>query len=217
MNVKYQGSYLGYIIDGSRLNPIQVWIPDLKPYNITGRLIEASEDPTKAVSSKWKTFGKNAGNSIGVEILNELRTLCAAQENWFLTSMPLSASANENAMFNETYDMVYNNSNQRKPYFYDVNDPKKAQSVEKSLLESMPPINSRFSNPGFYALKGYLPNAFEGFKPTIDMNNSCGHWVRPQVGTRVKVTYLNNSAMGVIDAQIPFTDETSRILRDTLK
>ena len=217
MEVKYQGSYLGYIIDNSKKNPVQVWIPDLKPYNITSRIIQTAEDPTQPVSTKWKTFGKNAGNSIGIDILNELRLLCAAQENWFLITIPLSASANENAMFDEDYDKVYNNSDQTRPEFYDINDQNKAQSEEKSILKNMPSITSRFSYPGVYGLKGYLPNSYEGFKPNIDTNNSCGDFVIPQIGTRVKVTYLNNSAMGTVDAQIPFTDETSRILQDTIE
>ena len=215
MNVKYQGSYLGYIIDNTKKNPVQVWIPDLKPYNITGRVIQMSENPSEPVTTRWKTFGKNAGNAIGLDILNELRTLCAAQENWFLLTMPLSASANENAMFDEMHDKVYNNSDQRKAQFYDINEGT-SQSEERNAYKNMGPITSVFSYPGIYGLKAYLPNSFEGYKPNFDTNSSCGNFVIPQIGTRVKVTYLNNSAMGTVDAQIPFTDETTRILQDTL-
>ena len=193
------GLYSGWVIDNSKTNPVQVWIPALVPASFIG--------------GTWRCFGKNLLNSIGNDELNQLRSLCSAKDNWFYVTIELQEGANCNANWDESTGTASTNSHLRNHLSADFRTGKNLIQAGTSMYSNMPAFDNPFSFVGYYGMSVEpILGIAGGYKPEEYLNAPKGNWVKLEIGTRVICTFINGGSKGIILRQFPYMNEYEKTL-----
>lgn len=184
--------YTGYIVRSDETNPYSVWIPAKN---------------SGGVFKIFKSFGMNASLFDPVDLAG----LQAAAEKCYMITEPTAQGPYLYSNDGMATVQEFNTSPSRETI-------KMVNGAETLANEYGPPASgSNFSphtSPAQNGLQVYLPGASDGTFLNSYTNAPGGHHTTLDIGTRVLVVYPDRKSVGYIIGQIPFLDETSKIIKD---
>ena len=184
--------YTGYIVRSNETNPYSVWIPAKN---------------SGGIFKIFKSFGMNTSLFEPLDLVS----LQNASEQCYMITEPTAQG----------------------PYLYSGDGLATVQefnpSPNKETIKNVTgqkAVSNRYYSPGNGSifsphtlpaqngLQIYLPGSVDGTTINSYVNAPGGHHTTLDIGTRVLVVYPDRKSVGYIIGQIPFLDETSKIIKD---
>lgn len=185
--------FTGYIVQSNETNPYSVWMP------------------AKNGAVFFKSF-KSLGNNAGPVNSIDLATVQAAAELCYMITEP---TAQGGYLFDQESGVSTVEEYNPDPDMTTVRDIRRVQNITNtfSAAHDGECAASPHSYPAANGLQTYLPGSYLGTQINTYTNAPAGHHTTLDIGTRVLVVYPNGGGVGYIIGQIPFADETSKILK----
>lgn len=188
--------YTGYIVKNDETNPYSVWIPAKNG----GVLFKF-----------FKCFGINTGTFNNIDFA----TIQAGAEKCYMIIEP---TAQGPYLYDVSSGLATIEENNPSPDFNTVRDVKNMKNI--SNIYSAPCDNSYVSSPhslpAVNGLQIFHPNSMAGTYINTYTNAPGGHHTTLDIGTKVLVAYPDGRGIGYIIGQIPYADETSKIIKNIL-
>lgn len=188
--------YTGYIVAEDETNPYSVWVPAKN---------------NGGIFKRFKTFASNAGDFNGVD----LSIVQSSAEKCYMIIEPTAQSP---YLYDNMSGLATIEENNPSP---DINTVKNVKNMSKPVNRYFTPHHGEsdytpHSNPAANGLQTYLPGSFSGTEINTFMNAPGGRHTTLGIGTKVLIVYPDGRGTGYIIGQIPFPDDTSKVLKDIL-
>ncbi|MBQ7820507.1 MAG: hypothetical protein IJ341_12535 [Bacteroidales bacterium] len=186
--------YVGYIVREGETNPYSVWIP------------------TKNGGATFKNFKTFASNASSFNSL-DLNTLQAGSEKCYMIMEP---TAQNSYMYDTLSGLGTVQEHNYNPGLSSIRDVKSTVDMANEFFSPHDGeyVESAHANPAYNGLQIYLPSSSHGTEINSFTNAPGGHHTTLEPGTKVLVMYPDGRGVGYIVGQIPFPDETSKIIKD---
>lgn len=186
--------FTGYIVQEGETNPYSVWIPAKNG---------------GAIFKNFKSFGSNTGKFKPLD----LNTIQAGAEKCYMIIEPTAQGPYLYDMVSGINTIQEHNPSPDNTTIRDVNGMRTSANIFSTPHDGES-VSSPHTSPAENGLQIYLPGSYEGTKYSSYTNAPSGHHTTLDIGTRVLVVYPDGKGVGYIIGQIPFADETSKIIKD---
>jgi hypothetical protein len=186
--------FTGYIVQADETNPYSVWIPAKNG---------------GAVFKNFKSFGSNVGSFNALD----LNTIQSSAEKCYMIIEPTAQGTYLYDMISGISTVQEFNASPDNTTIRDVNGMQTSANTF-TMPHDGESIFSPHTNPADNGLQIYLPGSSAGTCYSSYTNAPAGHHTTLDIGTKVLVVYPDGKGVGYIIGQIPFPDETSKIIKD---